>query len=65
MLEFGTVSIEWKTIIIQLLLLIIPFLIILLSLIGLVKTIRAKHHSHSDKLLELERRIEQLEKKLE
>lgn len=60
-MDFGVYFYDWKAII----LVSIPLLLSLLSGIELIKILNSKQPSRSDKLLELERRIEQLEKKLE
>jgi len=59
MLDFGSVSIEWHTMIMQLLIFILFPVLLVLGCIGIVRSRSKTKQSHIE---ELEKRIEALEK---
>ncbi|GIO05018.1 hypothetical protein J31TS6_10460 [Brevibacillus reuszeri] len=59
MLDFGAVSIEWHTLIMQLLIFILFPVLLVLGCIGIVRSRSKSKQSHIE---ELEKRIEALEK---
>ena len=59
MLDFGAVSIEWHTMIMQLLIFILFPVLLVLGCIGIVRSRSKTKQSHIE---ELEKRIEALEK---
>ena len=59
MLDFGAVSIEWHTMIMQLLIFILFPVLLVLGCIGIVRSRSKSKQSHIE---ELEKRIEALEK---